>query len=94
MIKTFRHRGLKELFERGTSARVDPQQQARIKERLDAINRAANLNALALPGYRTHVLQQFRPPRYSIRVSGAWRITFEFSGGDAYRVDLEQYHDR
>ena len=39
-----------------------------------------------------HQLKQFKPVRYSIWISGQWRITFEYDKGDAYRVDFEQYH--
>lgn len=92
MIKTFKHKGLKELFEKGRTARIDAKLQARVIERLDAINAAPNLQALDLPGFNTHPLKQFKPLRYSIWVTGAWRITFEFDKGDAERVDLEQYH--
>ena len=33
-----------------------------------------------------------KPPRYTVHVNGPWCVTFEFEDGDAYRVDLEQYH--
>jgi proteic killer suppression protein len=56
------------------------------------LNAATDLRQLNLPSLRLHQLKQFNPLRYSIRVSGAWRITFERDKGDAYRVDLEQYH--
>lgn len=36
--------------------------------------------------------REHKPLRYTIAVSGAWRITFEFEQGDAYRVGFEQYH--
>jgi len=92
MIKTFKHKGLKELFERGGTSRIDSKLHQRCIERLDVLNRAADLRALNLPGYNPHPLKQFKPMRYSIWVTGSWRITFEFEKGDAYRVDLEQYH--
>lgn len=92
MIKTYKSKGLKELFETGRSSRIDAQFQARCIERLDVLNRATDLRALNLPGYNLHALKQFKPLRYSIWISGAWRITFEWDKGDAYRVDFEQYH--
>ena len=39
-----------------------------------------------------HALRGFKPTRYSVHVNGPWCITFEFQDGDAYHVDLEQYH--
>ncbi|MDQ3687321.1 MAG: type II toxin-antitoxin system RelE/ParE family toxin, partial [Acidobacteriota bacterium] len=45
-----------------------------------------------LPGYRLHELKGDRKGTWSLTVSGNWRITFTFSEGDAYDVDLEDYH--
>jgi proteic killer suppression protein len=58
-------------------------------DRLDAANAAEEMN---VPGFNFHMLKGFRPPRYTMHVNGPWCITFEFEGGDAYRVDHEQYH--
>jgi proteic killer suppression protein len=60
-------------------------------ERLDVLNRAGSVQALGLPGYNVQPLRG-KQLRYSIWVSGAWRITFEWDNGDVYRVDFEQYH--
>jgi proteic killer suppression protein len=92
MIRTYRHNGLKELFETGATRRIDAKFHARCREALDVLNAAADLRALNLPALRLHQLKQFKPLRYSIWISGAWRITFEWDKGDAYRVDFEQYH--
>lgn len=45
-----------------------------------------------LPGFDFHALKGFEPVRYSVHVNGPWCITFEFHYGDAFRIDLEQYH--
>ena len=92
MIRTYRHNGLKELFEGGRTAKIDAKFHARCLVALDVLHRAADLRAVNLPSLRLHQLKQFKPLRYSIWISGAWRITFEYDGGDAYRVDFEQYH--
>jgi proteic killer suppression protein len=91
MIESFRHAGLKELFETGTSARVAPNLQGRIKIRLDALEAAVDLQSLRQPGFNFHALQG-RPRRHSIHVNGPWCITLEWEKGKAKRVDLEQYH--
>jgi len=44
-----------------------------------------------IPGFDPHLLHG-KPSRYAIKVNGPWRITFEWIDGDAWRVDLEQYH--
>jgi proteic killer suppression protein len=45
-----------------------------------------------LEGYRFHRLKGRDKDRYSVSVSGNWRITFAFAGKDAVDVDLEDYH--
>jgi proteic killer suppression protein len=91
MIESFRHRGLRELFETGRSARVRPDLQRRATVRLDALDAATSLDALRQPGFDLHALRGSRR-RYSIHVNGPWCITFEWHDGTALRVDLEQYH--
>ena len=91
MIESFRHRGLKELFETGKSRRVAADLQRRIIRRLDALEAAERLESLNQPGFDFHPLQG-RPQRYSMHVNGPWCITFEWNNGRALRVYLEQYH--
>ena len=91
MIRTFRHKGLEELFETGSSRRVRPDLQARALRRLDALDHAEALSDLNIPGFDFHALQG-KPQRYSLHVNGPWCVTFEWEEGDAIRVDLEQYH--
>ena len=91
VLRSFRHRGLKELFQNGRSRRVRPELQRRCLVRLDALDAAAKTDDLNLPGFDFHRLRG-RPTRYSIHVNGPWCISFEWQDGDALRVDLEQYH--
>jgi len=91
VIRSFRRTGLRTLFLTGTSAKVRPDPQARALRRLDALDQAGALADLHLPGMQFHRLQG-KPTRCSLHVNGPWCITFEWTEGDAYRVDLEQYH--
>ncbi len=91
MIKSFKHKGLAELFERGHSAKIRADLQRRILRRLEALDQAEILTELNIPGFKLHGLQG-RPKRYSIHVNGPWCITFEWEKNHALRVDLEQYH--
>ena len=91
MILSFKHKGLQELFEKGVSAKVQKALAERALRRLDAIGIAKTPDALNMPGFDFHGLQG-KPKRYSVHVNGPWCITFEFIDGDAYVVDLEQYH--
>ena len=92
MIRSFRHKGLADLYHKGSSAKVRPDLQARILRRLDALNGARSLAELNMPGFDFHPLRGPKPTRYSLHVNGPWCITFEWADGDALRVDLEQYH--
>lgn len=91
MIESFRHKGLAELFETGTSRRVAPGLHERIKLRLDALDGARDPGALNQPGFDFHPLRG-KPQRHSIHVNGPWCLTFEWRDGSAWRVDLENYH--
>ena len=91
MVRSFRQKGLRTLFETGSSARVRPDLLGRSLVCLHALNKASKPSDLRLPGLNLHRLRG-KPLRYSIAVNGPWRITFEWEDGDAWRVDLEQYH--
>jgi proteic killer suppression protein len=91
VIRSFQHKGLRELFETGASRKVRQDLQGRALRRLDALEWAETLEALNVPGFNFHPLRG-KPTRYSLHLNGPWCITFEWDGGDALRVDLEQYH--
>lgn len=91
MIGSFRSKALTELFRTGKSRRVRPDLAARALQVLDVLHSARSLRELDLPGLRYHPLKG-RPKRHALAVNGPWRITFEWEGEDALRVNLEQYH--
>ena len=91
MIASWRHKGLKELFETGDSRRVAPALKDRALRRLDRLNVAASLAEVNIPGFDFHALRG-KPRRYTIHVNGPWCITFGWDGENAIDVDLEQYH--
>jgi toxin HigB-1 len=91
VIKTFKSKELANLFAAGKS-KIDVRLQKRILLRLDTLDMASSIEGLAIQGYDFHALKGFRPTRYTIHINGPWCITFEFSEGHAFQVDLEQYH--
>lgn len=91
MIKNFKHKGLSELFKNAHSSKVRQDLQSRSLRRLDALEQAESLTDLKVPGFNFHGLQG-KPKRYSLHVNGPWCITFEWEGGAALKIDLEQYH--
>lgn len=77
MIRSFRHKGLADLYRAGKAAKVRPDLQGRVLRRLDALNMASELADLNLPGFDFHPLKGHKPTRYSLHVNGPWCITFE-----------------
>lgn len=92
MIKTFRHKGLKQLFETGRSRAISADLARRLTRQLDFLNRAISPTDMNLPGYRLHELKGERKGTWSVTVSGNWRLTFSFQDRNAFDVDLEDYH--
>ena len=91
MIKSFKHKGLSELFESGQTRRVRQDLQSRCLRRLEVLDQAEVLTDFEIPGFNFHGLHGV-PKRYSIHVNGPWCITFEWEEREAFRVDPEQYH--
>lgn len=91
MIKSFRHKGLAELFERGYSRQVKHDLLSRSLRRLEALDQAESLLDLNVPGFDFHSLRGI-PKRYSIHINGPWCITFQWEEGEVLMGDLEQYH--
>ena len=92
MIRTFRHRGLKRLYERDDPTRLAAGLAERIALALADLDEASMSRDIDLPGYRLHPLKGNLKGFWSISVSGNWRIIFRFEDGDAYDVDLVDYH--
>ena len=91
MIKSFRHKGLRELFEKGSSGKIRHDLKARALRRLDVLTQAEALEELHIPGFDFHRLRG-KPVRYSIHVNGNFCITFSWEKGNAIDVDLVDHH--
>ena len=92
MIFTFRHRGLRRFFETGDVRGVNPQWRARLDLRLARLDAAHDVREMDVPGWRLHELHGERAGTWAINVTGNYRLAFRFENGDAYDVDLEDYH--
>jgi proteic killer suppression protein len=92
MIRNFRHRGLKDLFEAGRSRRVRPDLVPRVLRRLDALDHASQPEDMNIPGFNFHRLAGGEGARYTVHVNGPWCITFGWVDGEAVDVDLVNYH--
>lgn len=90
MIRSFRSKPLRVFFERDDPRGLSVPNVPRIRRMLLALDAASDPQQLNLPGYFFHGLRGGR--RWSMRVSGNWRITFGWDTADAIDVDLEDYH--
>ncbi len=80
------------MFEKGNSGLISTGLRDRIANLLAVLDAAGRPADMALPGYRLHELQGGQKGVWSATVSGNWRITFRFPGGNAVDVDLFNYH--
>ena len=88
----FRHKGLERFFATGAKSGIQAQHAERLRLILGRLNAATSARDMNLPGLDLHELRGERKGTWAVRVSGNWRVTFEFSGKDAERVDYEDYH--
>ena len=92
MIASFRHRGLKALYEGRTARRVAPAHVAKLRDILAALDLSRGPEGMKLPGFRLHELKGSLKGHWSVSVSGNWRVTFRFEDGAAVDADYVDYH--
>ncbi|MDO8963330.1 MAG: type II toxin-antitoxin system RelE/ParE family toxin [Coriobacteriia bacterium] len=93
MIRTFANKQTRELYATGYSRRFPPSVALRARRKLDYIDLATRLDDLRAPlGNRLHGLSHDRQGQYSISINDQWRICFRFMDGDAYDVEVTDYH--
>ena len=92
MIRSFKHRGLKALYDERTAKRVAPEQVEKLRDILAVLDRSRTIQDLDLPGFRLHALKGALKGHYAVSVSGNWRVTFRFEDGHAVDVDYVDYH--
>lgn len=91
MVASFRHKGLEELYFTGKTRRIGAayvRKCVRILQSLEVATRPEDMN---VTGYGFHSLRG-NPPRWSVRVTGNYRITFGWPGENAWDVDFEDCH--
>jgi len=92
MIKSFKHKGLEKFFESGSTRRIQTKHSRKLRMQLSALDTAQTIEDIDIPGYRLHSFKGSRKGLWSITVNGNWRVTFEFTDGNAYIVNYEDYH--
>ena len=92
MIKSFKHKGLETFFYTGKKKGIRPEHAIRLERILDRLNAADEVKDMNYPGSDLHKLAGNKKGQYAVKVSGNWRIFFEFVEGNVYIVDYDDYH--
>lgn len=91
-IRNFKNKGLKKFFDTGSKSGILPAFASKIEVILDRLNSACDIKDMNYPGSNFHSLKGDLKDFYSIHVNGNWTIIFKFENGEAYDVDLVDYH--
>ena len=92
MIRSFRHRGLRRLFEDDDRRRLPAEDVAKLRRILARLNQARRPEDADAPGFRLHALKGDRRGWWAVTVRANWRVIFRFDDGDAVDVDYLDYH--
>lgn len=92
MVRSFRHRGLKRLYERGDRSRVPADMADRIEDVLAALDAARTIDDMDRPSFRLHPLTGNRKNHWAVTIRANWRITFRLKEGHVSDVDFVDYH--
>jgi proteic killer suppression protein len=93
MIRSFADRETERLFARTPGRRFPPELHRVMLRKLLQLDAADRLDDLRIPpGNRLEALKGDRKGQHSIRVNDQWRVCFRWDGGDAYEVEIVDYH--
>jgi len=93
MIKTWADNEAEKIFKNAGSTRLGPQVSKVGRRKLKMLNAATNLtDLLAPPGNRLEALKGQRKGQHSIRINNQYRICFRWRDGNAYDVEIVDYH--
>jgi toxin HigB-1 len=93
MMKTFADRRTRDLFLTGNAKRLPADLLSRAVRKLEYVDLATSLHDLEVPpGNRLHALKDDRKGQHAIAINDQWRVCFRFVDGDAYDVEVCDYH--
>lgn len=92
VIRSFRGKALRRFAETGDASKLSVRNIQRVEIILSRLDAARVPEQMNLPGLYFHALKGDDRGRYSVRVTGNFRMTFAWDGEDAIDVDLEDYH--
>jgi toxin HigB-1 len=92
VIRSFKHRGLKRLYEREDRSGIRPDLVDTVERILTVLDTALTLQALNIPRYHLHPLKGDMRRLWAVTVRANWRIVFRFEGAEAFDVERIDYH--
>ena len=92
MIKSFRHKGIKQFFETGNQSGIVTTHASKLRRQLAHLNFASEALHMKIPGWDLHPLSGNLKDHWWVSVNGNWRLTFTFENKDAVLVDYQDCH--
>jgi proteic killer suppression protein len=92
VIESFKHKGLKRLFEENDRSKLAADMVEKIRLVLSALEEAGSIDDLNQPSFRLHRLKGDFEGYWAVTVRANWRIIFRFEGDKASNVNLVDYH--
>ncbi len=92
MIINFKHKGLRDFFEKGNGSKLNQAHIKKLRLILAKLHAAHTTKDLNFPGSSLHQLAGDREGFFAISVNDNWRVTFKFENGDVSFLDYVDYH--
>ncbi len=92
MIQSFRHKGLKRLYEDDDPRGVIHEHVEKLRDILARLDAAGDVEDMDLPGFRLHQLKGDLKGFWAVTVRANWRVIFRFDDGAVFDVDYVDYH--
>ena len=92
MIASFRHKGLRKLFEQDDRSKLNARDVEKVGRILQRLNRSRVAEDMNVPGFRFHPLKGDLRGLWAVTVRANWRIVFRMEDGQARDADLTDYH--
>ena len=93
MIKSFKSKETQKLFQRQFSRKLPPEIRRIARKKLEVLDASETIQDLHIPpSNHLEKLSKERKGQHSIRVNDQWRICFEWREGNAYNVEILDYH--
>ena len=92
MIQSFKHKGLKKLYETGSLQGVRTEHANRLRLILARLDASQSPEDMRLPGLNLHALKGEYKDYWAVSVSGNWRVIFRFVNNNAADVNYLDYH--